>query len=1071
MISVRSIAIIAVLFATHLVAGTKPDAPAITLPVADGANLRFIHLPLGVDPSHRRITGIVQDDLGFLWIGTDDGLKRYDGYRIRDYRHDPKDPNSLPDSYIVALFKDRSGKLWVASGRNLDIYDPATEKFTAFRADRNSQKRWTGRVAGISQDRGGTIWLSTDKGLYEVDPAATVRYYYRHDAHNVDSLSSNVVRSAIESRDGTVWVATSESVESIDRKSHKVSKRAAFDMAHSVEAKILEDHAGVLWLVYGGARGPGLAIVDRTANVLTHYNFIPIDEKTSPGVACIHEDADSNLWLGTKAGGLYKLDPGRTRYVRYRNNPTDQTSIASDEISMLFEDREGSVWVGTHGDGIDRFTRKPLPFRRYVHEPGNPNSLDKDSVTSVFRDSRGVLWIGCSRSLVRVDPDTSKFEFFRTHGTARLGGMSTSMHVISMADDRSGDLWFGTQGGGLNRLDRGTGWAQVFRYDKNNPTGLSNDIVKSLHFDHAGVLWAGTDDGLDAFDPKTQTFHVYPPPVKPSAYRWIAEDSHGGLWLSTGWSGVHRFDPASAKFTVYRHSDAQGSLSSDAVNAVCVDHSGIVWVGTQAGLNRLDPATGMATVYNPGPSTISVDSILEDSKGNLWLGTENGLVQFDPRAKTFRHYYTSDGLAANELGFSAAWKSPQGEMYFGSYGGLTVFDPARMVEDSYEPPVRLTDIQILGKPVAIGGKSPLQQSISMTNSLGLRYTQNTFSLEFSALTFADPARNRYRYRLEPLEKEWNEVDSSRRSLTYVALPAGDYVLRVLGSNGRGIWNEAGVRLAISVSPPWWSSWWFRTVVAGLILFSAWAFFQIRLRQQAHELSLRLDERVEERTRIARELHDTLLQSFQGALFQMQAARNLLSRRPEQAVQTLDEAITISENAVAEGRNAIRDLRPKACSPSELPRLLTAAGEECARSREDSGHRVMFRVTVEGQPQQLDPLVLDEIYQISRELLRNAFQHAQASQIEAELRYEGQGLRVCIRDDGKGIDPAIVKAGGRDGHWGLPGAHERASRIGARLDYWTEAGSGTEVSLTIPTLIGNGGTLPRRRFRMFRKGTT
>ena len=278
-------------------------------------------------------------------------------------------------------------------------------------------------------------------------------------------------------------------------------------------------------------------------------------------------------------------------------------------------------------------------------------------------------------------------------------------------------------------------------------------------------------------------------------------------------------------------------------------------------------------------------------------------------------------------------EEPAGRNVLRIYGGLTVFDPARMVEDSYLPPVRLTDIQILGKPVAIGAKSPLQQSISMTNSLGLRYTQNTFSLEFSALTFADPARNRYRYRLEPLEKEWNEVDSSRRSLTYAALPAGDYVLRVLGSNGRGIWNEAGVRLAISVSPPWWSSWWFRTAVAGLILLSAWAFFQLRLRQQAHELSLRLDERVEERTRIARELHDTLLQSFQGSLFQMQAARNLLSRRPEQAVQTLDDAITISENAVAEGRNAIRDLRPKACSPSELPRLLTAAGEECARSRE------------------------------------------------------------------------------------------------------------------------------------------
>ena len=320
--------------------------------------------------------------------------------------------------------------------------------------------------------------------------------------------------------------------------------------------------------------------------------------------------------------------------------------------------------------------------------------------------------------MVRVDPDTGKFEFFRTHGTARLGGLATSMHVTSMADDPSGDLWFGTQGGGLNRLDRGTGRAQVFRYDKNNPTGLSNDIVQSLHFDRAGVLWAGTEDGLDAFDPKTQIFPRLPAAGKT---KHVPVDCRGLAGRTVAQQRLERRTPVRPGIRQVHGLSPLGRAGKleqrCRQRSVCVDHSGIVWVGTQAGLNRLDPATGIVSVYNPGQSTISIDSILEDSRGDLWLGTENGLVRFDPRAKTFRHYYTSDGLAANELGFSAAWKSPQGEMYFGSYGGLTVFDPSRMVEDPYAPPVRLTDIQILGKPVAIGAKSPLAQSISMTNSL------------------------------------------------------------------------------------------------------------------------------------------------------------------------------------------------------------------------------------------------------------------------------------------------------------------------------------------------------------------
>jgi ligand-binding sensor domain-containing protein/signal transduction histidine kinase len=1032
--------------------------PPTILPVEQGADLQFAHLALGADPSHRRITHIVQDDLGFLWFGTDDGLKRYDGYRIRDYRHDPKDPNSLADSYVITLFKDRSGKLWVASGRYVDVYDPLTEKFTPLRTRPGNPNRFHARVGEINQDRDGTIWLATDEGLYAVDPASGDVFHYEYDAADPASLSSNIVRSTVECKDGTFWVATTAGLNSIDRKSHKVSRRIAVQLSGSVWVTLVEDHKGVLWLAYAGSPGGGLAKVDRTSNVLTYFRVVP--ERDSD-VTSIYEDADGQLWIATTLGGLFKLDPSRTRFIRYRNDSSNPATIASDSLTALFEDREGGVWVGTRGDGIDRFTRKPPPFRRFVHETGNPDSLEKDAVNAVFKDSRGVLWIGCIRSLVKVDARTGKFEFIRSRGGP---GELSAVWITSIAEDRSGGLWFGTEGNGLNRLDVKTGRFRVYQHDKNNSASLSNDSVMSLYVDHAGVLWAGTQDGLNAYDPATDSFQVYPPPVKPSTYRWISEDARGNLWLSTAWNGVHRFDPMSKQFTVYRHSDTAGTLSSDAVNTIAVDHAGIVWAGTQAGLNRLDPATGTVTVYNLGLPITSIDSILEDSGGALWLGTGDGLVRFDRRINSFRHFYTSDGLAANELRFSAAWKSPQGEMYFGSYGGLTVFDPMQIAEDIYVPPVRLTGIQILGRPVPVGSNSQLRQSISVANSLVLDHAQNNVSFEFSTLSFASPARNVYRYKLEPLEKEWNEVDSSRRSVTYTGLPPGKYALRVLGSNSRGVWNETGVRLAISVLPPWWNSWWFKTALAGLFLLALWVAYQLRVRQLHHQFEMTLEARVDERTRIARELHDTLLQNFQGLLPRFQAAIYQLPQGAVDARKTLETAVDQAADAITEGRDAVQGLRLSAVERNDLGVAIRTIGEELAATADKP--TPAFRVDVIGTPRTLYSISRDEIYRIAAEALRNAFRHARAHRIEVEIRYGDKGFELHVRDDGKGMDRELVSGKGREGHFGLNGMRERAKLVGGNVAVWSNVGAGTEVELSIPS--SKAYTRSSRRFWFVKK---
>src|SRR5271166_5962559 len=377
-------------------------------------------------------------------------------------------------------------------------------------------------------------------------------------------------------------------------------------------------------------------------------------------------------------------------------------------------------------------------------------------------------------------------------------------------------------------------------------------------------------------------------------------------------------------------------------------------------------------------------------------------------------------------------------MFFSANGGLTGFFPRDIVDDPTVPPVVITDFKIFGK------ESPLKATLS--------HSQNVLTFEFSTLSYTSPERNRYRYRLEPLETQWNESQGDRRSITY-ALSPGEYVFRVQGSNSRDVWNEQGATVAFVILLPWWSSWWFRTIGIVLILLSLAYAYYFHLRNIRREFNVRLEERVGERTRIARELHDTLLQSFQGLMLHFHVGVDKLP--PGKARDALEKALETGDQAIVEGRDAIHDIRSPTEITNDLAQAVTALGDELAS--EDSAK---FRVTVEGVPRNLHPILRDEIYRIAREALRNAFRHAQASRVEAEITYAEKLLRLRIRDDGRGIDPEIA-AEGRTGHYGLPGMRERAQHIGAQLNVWTASGAGTEIDLSIPGSIAYG-TSPGRR---------
>lgn len=1032
----------------------------IQLPISEGTDVLFGAITFRQGGSKRVAHGhanqIVEDNTGFLWIGTEDGLKRYDAYRFRDFRADLQNPKGLRGVSVNALFKDRSGQLWVAADEYLDRFDPASETFTHIPS---VPDKFEGPVADINQDRAGTIWLATSHGLSRLELATGKVTRFRHEADDPSNLDSNLIRSTFEEKDGTFWIASAQSLELFDRRTEKVTRRIPLlNPLHGASSLVneavhlVEDHEGVLWI--SSARD-GVAMLDRQRLRLTYLALDPdLRASAQPGAWAIHEDRHGTLWLGTNGGGLFKLDRDRTRLVRYRSNPSNPDGLTSNQVLALFEDHEDGIWIGTGGGGVLRIPSRPIPFQRYPSEPGDPRSLGTEYVTSVFEDSHHIVWAGGEGAVNRIDRDASRFTL---HKFEARGG--TTADLVSIAEDRTGQLWFGTRGAGLYRFDPKTGRSKVYRSDPANSSSLSSDDVFALFVDRRGTLWAGTDDGLNAYDPRTDRYQVYRAPgAIGNRIRAIAEDREGALWLATRYSGVRRFDPATGQFTVYRSSDAPGSLSNDAVAAILVDHSGVIWAGTENGLNRLDPATLTFRTYyeRDGLPNSNVNGITEDAFGRLWITTHNGLSNFDPQLNLFRNYYRSDGVLGD---FSSAWKSPAGEMFFGSYTGLTTLWPEPSPESPYVPAVVLTNFQISDRPVPIGHNSPLRQSISTADSLTLSYRQSFFSFEFTALSYINPERTRYRYRLEELGDDWNEVDSTQRSARYATLAPGTYVFRVQGRTSRSPWSGKGMGIRIVVLPPWWATWWFRALcvlAAGMMI---WAVFLFRVRQLAQQLTSRFEERLRERTRIAQELHDTLLQGFISASMQLDVAAEQLPADSPVKPQ-LSHILDMMHEGIEGGRNAVNGLRLPDSGAHDLAQAFSRVGQEFAYQSK-TGKDVNFRVVIDGPRRPLHPIFRDEAYRIGREALVNAFRHSSAETIEVTLSYAEKRFRTVIRDDGCGIDPTVLGSG-RQGHWGLQGMRERTEKIGARLRLWSRAGEGTEVELSVPGHIAYQ-TAPHSRF--------
>ena len=812
---------------------------------------RFEHINLNEGLSQSVVLDILQDHFGFLWLATQDGLNRYDGYQFKIFKADPDNPYSLSDSFILSLLEDSEEYLWIGtSGGGLNRYDPRTERFSHYLHDPDDPHSLShNTVTDIIQDQQGRIWVATNGGLNLLDPASGRFSHYLHDPDNPDSLVHNQVQALMEAADGTLWVGTAQGIDALTADGRFRHYAAPFTY------DLVQDRQGIIW---AGTIGGGLGRIDPTAGEIQFYTHDPADPDSigHNDAHAVYEDQAGRLWVGTAGGGLYIFDRENGRFITYRYDPFDPDSLNNDQVWSIFQDEAGILWFGTFGGGLNKYDPSKYKFDLYRSKPGDANSLSTDLIWSIAAGPDGALWIGTSEGgLNRFDQASGQFSHY-SHDPTNPYSLSDNQ-VWSLLWGQDGTLWLGSDAG-LDHFDPATG--QFTNYEMLT--------VYSVYQDATGIVWAGTlGQGLARLNPAdgTVTFYQHDPAdprsLSDDFVTKVVQDSQGYLWLGTFYGGLNRFDPATGRAIRYHYDrDDPASLSNDTVLTLLIDARETLWVGTYNSLDRFDSPSQSFTHYRErdGLPNSTILCILEDETNQLWLSTNRGLARFNPRTISSRNYNVSDGLQSNEFNQNACYRRADGQMFFGGVAGLNAFYPEEITEISYMPPVVITDFQLFNESVAIGEDTPLPQAIPFTETITLNYRQDFLAFEFAALHFSSPEENQYAYILEGFDREWYQV-GNRRLATYTSVPPGDYVFRVRGSNSDGVWNEAGTAVALTITPPFWQTWWF--ISLSLAAMAALVVGAVRLRLRSVEAQTRrLEGLVAARTQ---ELSDTLVELSQA----------------------------------------------------------------------------------------------------------------------------------------------------------------------------------------------------------------
>jgi ligand-binding sensor domain-containing protein/signal transduction histidine kinase len=827
--------------------------------MAQRQHLRFERLESGHGLSQSNVTCILQDSRGFMWFGTRDGLNKYDGYRFTVYKSDPQDKNGLSNNTIEALAEDKEGNIWIATwGGGLNKLDWSKGKFTHFKHDANDPNSISSDfIRGLSmiRDNEGNLWIGTNAGLNMFDVKTNRFVRFIHDKNNPKSVGSNDVTAVFEDSQRNLWVGTENGGLGLFNRKDKTFTRFQhadtnpLSIANNNVRIIFEDSRHRFWV---GTHGGGLDLFDRSKNTFRHFQNDPRNGSSIShnAVMTVAEGPNGNLWVGTENGGLNILDGRTESFAHYMQDDIDNTSINNNSIYSLYRDSNGNMWIGTFSGGVNLVSEDANKFIAYRRNTTG-RSLNNNIVFSIFEDIDSSLWIGTDGGGVNLfDRKSGTFSYLRHDGTNR--NTLCGNNVINITADANHNLWFGTWGDGLSIYDRKKNTFRNFKHNPADPRSISNNNCWTILQDSRNNMWVGTKGGgLNLYDPVTHSFTRYmadqnnPKGINKNGINALFEDSRGKFWIGTDGGGLNLLDRETGNFTYFTHHESKNSLSHNIVNSIIEDSHGDLWIGTDVGLNRLDSKSGKFTAFlvKDGLPNNTVHGILEDERGNLWISTNKGISRFTPSTGQFKNFTTADGLQSDEFKHSRC-KSRLGYMYFGGINGFNEFLPDSIKDNSFEPPLVLTGFQVFNKEVPISdenGSSPLTKNITDTKEITLSYDNSVISFEFASLNYTISEKKQYAYMLEGFDSKWNHI-GVRRTATYTNLDPGKYVFKVKGLNNDGTWSEAMTSFQLTITPPFWQTWWFRLLVVLAIAGSAIGFHRLRMKA-VNAQKRKLEERI------------------------------------------------------------------------------------------------------------------------------------------------------------------------------------------------------------------------------------
>lgn len=810
-------------------------------------NIRFKRFSLEQGLSQEAVFAILQDSKGFMWFATQEGLNRFDGYQFKVYQHDPEDSQSLSHDAIYTLIEDSQGYLWLGTdGGGLDRFDPVTETFKHYRS--SSHGLSSDRINVVFEDQGGMLWIGTDGGgLNRLNPQTGQVQVYRHNAQNPQSLNHNNVRSIVQDNNEKLWIGTDGGLTGLMPNSNKFESYAPsialLDKLNQGVRTLHFDSHQRLWV---GTSQSGLLLVHTDTQVIEfeHQNDNPASLCHSR-VRDVIEDNKGKMWIATDEGLC--LWQGGSRFINFKHDPTDLYSIGDNRTLSLYQDKGGVLWLGSFG-GLNKWT--PSGFDHFKHQPQQKNTLSSNIITAFAQGRNGDIWVGSYDGLNRFDPISREFEQLKQ-------GIS-DQRIMSVAATSDGMLWIGTRSNGLDRYNPTTGEIVNYRHNPDDPNSLSGNGVTDIFEDRQGQLWVGVyDGGLNQFDAQTQQFTRYrhqtdkDNSLSSDRILTLYQTQDGLLWAGTEGGGLNSFDSRTGQFKRYLHSQSKAnSLGNNVAWSIFEDKAGDLWVGTWGGgLNRwraIDRLAGVVKFEYYGkkqglPGNVIYD-IVGDLQGNMWLSSNQGLVRFNPKNGDIKRYDVSDGLQDNEFNLKAALASSNGQLFFGGSNGFNAFFPAQLNDNTNKPSVVLTKIQKINK------KTGTVDIDIAPVSIEFGYQDYAVSFEFAGLDFTAPQRNRYMYKLEGFDQDWVDI-GTKRNTTFTNLPPDDYVFRVRSANNDGLWNEQGMAVKVTVTPPPWGTWWAYTLYTLCIVAVVMGYLRAHNRklQEKAQYSKHLEAQVVLRT--------------------------------------------------------------------------------------------------------------------------------------------------------------------------------------------------------------------------------